>query len=657
MILPIGHEAQTVRRLPWITFVIMAICLVAHIMVSSVMKRKEVKLAEELQNFFKYYIQHPYLEIDPELEKLFFINEEMKKVLETSFPGANNQPIEDFVLEGEQEKLDLLTDSILDTIDSIPFRKYGMTPIRKTFTTMVTYMFLHGDWWHLIFNMLFLYLTGAFIEDVWGRTIFVIFYFIAGILAAQMFCFNYPQSSVPLVGASGAVAGLMGAFLVRNWRVKIRFLYFFSIIFSGTFKAPAWLMLPLWFGLEFLNAKAMDSLFPGGGGGVAHWAHIWGFIIGVLVALGMKYFKIEEKYIHPKIQKQISLVNESLDKLEEARRLLELGEMDEAFPMLISASRDNPKDIQLNETLWGLAIHMKRHEEAAPLYTRFIENEIKDGEYDHAFSHYWHLKQKVSQPILNIQLALMLADQLTKDGRKDDARLVIGDLAPRVTNESPPGVIAAFAGVALLLESRIAERALAMALAHPFVTDQSKAELKARSETIGIKQEGTPRDRPPEDVVDALLGIDEEKADTLPGAKLDATDAVPKALQADKIYFEIKDVGVRALSYNRIRGLAIVKISPSGSKPYVLIDLFMDDPFMPSKAPLRTVRFTTAGFNPQEFVPKAANLKEAFQSLMNFLLKKSGAKAFPDVETVLLKKKLMNFTSLGEYALFAYSAV
>ena len=149
-------------------------------------------------------------------------------------------------------------------------------------STLITYQFLHGGFLHLFGNLFFLFLAGPFIEDVWGRPVFAAFYLTAGALSALMFALRYPELDEPLIGASGAVAGVMGAFLVRYWKTRIRFLYFFIPFRPGTFTAPAWLMLPLWFARELVFAQAWDVASPGtGGGGVAHWAHVWGFAFGL----------------------------------------------------------------------------------------------------------------------------------------------------------------------------------------------------------------------------------------------------------------------------------------------------------------------------------------------------------------------------------------
>ncbi|NKX43609.1 rhomboid family intramembrane serine protease [Roseicyclus persicicus] len=147
--------------------------------------------------------------------------------------------------------------------------------------TVVTSMFLHGGWMHLIGNMLFLYIFGDNLEDLMGHFWFLVFYLASGIGAAAGQILSDPTSTVPMVGASGAIAGVMGAYLLFFPRARIDVLVIIVVLIR-IFTIPAWLMLGLWFGLQLVNGLAMDVA---GGGGVAYWAHAGGFVAGVVLAL------------------------------------------------------------------------------------------------------------------------------------------------------------------------------------------------------------------------------------------------------------------------------------------------------------------------------------------------------------------------------------
>ncbi|WP_298271073.1 rhomboid family intramembrane serine protease [Geobacter sp.] len=149
--------------------------------------------------------------------------------------------------------------------------------------TIFTSMFLHGNWLHIGSNMLYLWIFGNNVEDTLGRFRFVLFYFACGATAAIAQVMSAPHSSIPMVGASGAVAGVMGAYLLLFPRARI--LTLVPILFFFTFiEVPAFLIIGWWVLIQFLNASWL-----GGGelqrGGVAYFAHIGGFAAGMSLIL------------------------------------------------------------------------------------------------------------------------------------------------------------------------------------------------------------------------------------------------------------------------------------------------------------------------------------------------------------------------------------
>lgn len=144
-----------------------------------------------------------------------------------------------------------------------------------------TSMFLHGGWMHLIGNMWFLWLFGNNIEDSMSRPRFVAFYLVCGVAAALGQVYAEPDSIIPMVGASGAISGVMGGYLVLYPRVRIFTLIPLGFMFT-TMMLPAWVMLIYWFALQLFSGFA-SVLEPDTGGGFAFWAHLGGFAAGVVL--------------------------------------------------------------------------------------------------------------------------------------------------------------------------------------------------------------------------------------------------------------------------------------------------------------------------------------------------------------------------------------
>jgi membrane associated rhomboid family serine protease len=420
-----------------------------------------------------YYIQHPYLKLDPDTKKLLFgekQDEEVKKLLGI-YRRRESRKVHLFKDE-EQQKLDQLALRLKNTLDDVPYRKYGYIPAKKNWIGLATYMFIHGGWLHLIGNMLLLYLTGPFIEDIWGRPIFTAFYIIAGLFSGFMFSLYYPNFMGPLIGASGAIAGLMGAFLIKYWKTKIKFFFFF-FVFHGTFKAPAWLMLPIWLALEIFSANRIDSV-NAEGSGVAHWAHIWGFIFGLVMAAVMKRFKIEEKYVHPKIEAQVHFVDEGYKAFEEATQKINEGKSDEAYALLLSAARKNPKDKEVVEGLWNQANELGKEKEAAEFYIRMIESEIRRNLMDVALVHFMDLKRKIPQASISMTCKFTLMTYLTERKDYKEAKELASELIEEVDLNSSPGLLQNFASAASEHSPEIAKKVMELCLKHPGITDEQK---------------------------------------------------------------------------------------------------------------------------------------------------------------------------------------
>ncbi|RKX28656.1 MAG: rhomboid family intramembrane serine protease [Candidatus Zixiibacteriota bacterium] len=144
----------------------------------------------------------------------------------------------------------------------------------SVFYTVFSSMFMHGGWIHLIGNMLFLWIYGNNVEDYFGRVKFIIFYLVSGLAAIGLYTLFGPNSQIPLVGASGAIAGLMGAYIVLHPRAKITCLVVFFFIQFMTL--PAKVVLGFWFGYQLLMSLVGSST----GGGVAYLAHVGGFAFG-----------------------------------------------------------------------------------------------------------------------------------------------------------------------------------------------------------------------------------------------------------------------------------------------------------------------------------------------------------------------------------------
>lgn len=151
----------------------------------------------------------------------------------------------------------------------------------SSWLSMISHMFLHGGWMHIIGNMWFLWIFGNNVEDSMGHLRFVVFYLLCGLAAAGLQILSNPASIIPMVGASGAIGGVMGAYVLLYPRVTVHMLIVFGFYIT-TIAVPAFWMLGYWLLLQIIGGI---SSFGRTGGGVAFWAHIGGFVAGALLIL------------------------------------------------------------------------------------------------------------------------------------------------------------------------------------------------------------------------------------------------------------------------------------------------------------------------------------------------------------------------------------
>ena len=177
---------------------------------------------------------------------------------------------------------------------------WSRSSARATFQPMAailpvfTSMFLHGSWLHLIFNMWALWIFGDNVEDYLGHSLYLVLYFASGVAAALLHTLFNIGSTVPSVGASGAIAGVMGAYFVLYPRARVLTLVpFFFVFFMWL---PAWIVLGYWFVAQFLSGAATSiAAHSGNSSGIAFWAHVGGFLAGMLL---IKLFPARTRRYH-----------------------------------------------------------------------------------------------------------------------------------------------------------------------------------------------------------------------------------------------------------------------------------------------------------------------------------------------------------------------
>lgn len=368
MLLPIARDEAEIRRHAWVCYAIFALNILMFVGVMAAERSAVLAAQERWQTALEYHAERPYLKTPPAMEQLIGA----EGVAYLAEQRRDSPPVPRTQLAREQEELDAHTAEAEEARQMQPKYRLGYVPADWSLFSIFTSMFVHAGLMHLIGNLLYLFLSGPFVEDVFGRPLFALLYFGGGIAATLLHAARNAESMIPLVGASGAIAAVMGAYLVRFARSKIEFL-FIPILFRPTwnfrFWLPAFIVLPLWFAQQLLGMGSEEQ------SGIGFSAHVGGFVFGAIFALVMKATKIEEKHVNPAIVKETTWALD--DRVVRAMAARHRGDIEEAKRELASVMRDGNTSVESLQ----LAVDLARDSEdpvaldaaAARLLARHVE--------------------------------------------------------------------------------------------------------------------------------------------------------------------------------------------------------------------------------------------------------------------------------------------
>jgi len=300
MIIPLAHENLRGRRWPWVTIAIIALNTVIFLATHDRMDQELAQTAPVQLHVLLLAARFPDAQMTPETQQIVeAFKRQHPDVYQQMASPSRTEVVDTWdadlqIKEWSPADVDAEMANLSSELDRLHRNSiswnYAFHPFHPTLRSYVTANFLHGGWLHLIFNMWFLWLAGTVLEDVWGRVAYPIFYLACGFVALVIHAIVFPASLVPVLGASGAIAGLMGAFLARfpKTRIRLGWVLFFRIF---KFFVPAYIILPLWLAIQVFWGALFASAHAEGG--VAYWAHIGGFAFGALGAVLLKYIGIE----------------------------------------------------------------------------------------------------------------------------------------------------------------------------------------------------------------------------------------------------------------------------------------------------------------------------------------------------------------------------
>ena len=295
----------------------------------------------------------------------------------------------------------------------------GLVPAHPTIYNIITSMFLHADVFHLGWNMLFLWLFGPNVEDALGRLEYAIFYFGSGFAAAVLHVvvsgmLTPIAADVPMVGASGAIAGILGVFAIRFYKTRIKIWYvIFLLIFIrwGKYGIPAWIGLGIWFTQQL--AGGVLGIMEPESGGVAYWSHIGGMLFGMVLAYALRMgLEGTKEYL-----------------IADAKTDLERGTTWSAAENFQAVLKRDPENPEVHGELAGAYAMQQEQEQAIRHYQRSIHLHLRKGEREKAVARFAELKHYYREARLDLRSEYQLARHMIDAGYQAPALQLLRDIA------------------------------------------------------------------------------------------------------------------------------------------------------------------------------------------------------------------------------------
>jgi len=680
MIIPISHEQSEVRRLPWVTIAIMAICVLALLATDPTGEAADEPVSSPIEQAADYWRDRPYL--DAPAEVLNEVGYDVAPNQRSQYIGllrTNVEPPDDPAeIEAEQAELDaiLLGEGAESEAEAgapeSPYRTWGLRGDQPTARGFLTHMFMHAGWFHLLGNLFMLFLAGPALEDRWGRLLYSIFYLTAGVSSAAFFL-AMEQTNLPLVGASGAIAGVLGAFLVRYAKTQIKFLYVFFVgirFLRGTFLAPAWAALPLWFGNELLAA------WLGVDDGVAYWAHVGGFAFGVGAGLAIRQLGLEERFDR-KIESKLTVRGNVA--VDEALQLRADGDLEGAWAKLQAEVERNPSDSDAALAFLDAAASLGRADAALPALTRSIKALLR-AEPKAAAQCWLELCEHAPAARLDPLTLLALHQALDAERLDEEAKRALRHAADPRNPGLTPALALRVLEAARERDAQAAASAARVALDSPHMPEEKKTKLRAQLAELEARApapaetapESAPRRIEPIDIgplepegedaafsaetegeiVDELeRNVGDEELGALIATSrfqdVKLTEAVPTGLDDVGVLVALPGGQSGRIAFAKIQAVAVATVAGLAARPVVLVDLLMNWSALEESA-LRVVRLRSDRFDPRKLAPGVAAPLDALRAFLAELLTHSRATPLPDADAARAAP-LRSFADLETY--------
>ena len=634
------------RRIPWVTYVLALLCVLGFFYAKLEAVGVEAVVDTQLDAAAQTLRDHPYLLLPPLLEKRIPPDHaaRLRRDHERARVERSAPPVPPRIVARQQAELDRMVAAAEQRIDSLPPRRFGVRATERNPLSFLTHLFFHGGALHLVANLVLLVLVGRVLESAWGGAVHACV-ISAGVLGGTAAFFaQHPFNAEPLVGTSGLVAGLVGAFAVRFASRRGRVVYVPSLLL-----AILVLGLPVWLGFEWSIARGAAAEPARLGAWNPSMAMlVGGFASGALAAFGVRLLGLEGRIGRAEVKAALRApTNDPERALEEHNS----GDSEAAYHRLAERLRCDAGNRDVALAFWDVCNDLGRAPEAAPVLLGVIREELRRGTCADAVGHWLDLVARELDAGAEPALLLRMGPLLRDAGESVAARRALENALARAPGD--PGVASRVAREALELDPELASDAASCALGSVELSLQERRALEAlvaslasapKAARLGhtYRPAGVVLPRPAQPPVIGPDGIDFEEEPR----ELDCVEAV--AIQLDSEGLQVAIDGARKrVRYECVKAVAVAAVSGLHSKIVIVIDLVLNWGSL-GDAPLQVVRLRTDRFDPRSLAAGTAEPLDAVRAIVKQLLRRCDATPLPDAESAR-GAPFASFKSLGDY--------
>jgi membrane associated rhomboid family serine protease len=680
------------HEVPWVTFALLAICIVMYSVTMVVSRQVQASAEEKLQAAVGYLLEHAYLEPGPILAERVApgLLEQRRAVERQARDRRGALPILQAVQKKQKQQLDqLVADAFADEA-RLPTRRFGLSATEFSPPALVSHVFLHESGLHLACAVFLFLALGFQLEGRWGGGVFAGFFVLASVASGACFTLANSGFPAPLIGMSGAVAGLLAAYAIGFRSIWHHPVYLFLLIGGGLFLALPPRVGHDWSLAAGLEARAVLSVHQG----VSYWAAAGGLVFGVLGQLGISLFRgPSASKREGSGGKSSQVASPELERVLDARAA---GRLNEAYGLLGEVLRKAPENHEALLVMWDVALDHDRPSEAAAAMLRAIRDEVKRNDASAAVEHWLELTDRGlhadAEPALLIRLA-----QVLHTHEQNPAAVAALRLALRKSGDADAAVVATrVARVARDFDAETAREAAWRALGSVGLELEERQSLEAMLAEIGsVLADGGAAEsdsslavdfdpavegasvarRPPaappavseawvdpsladdapappaaprplelEDLVSVGGGLGDERDDRASFRRPEAIAldvsareirilaARPLALHPDGLRIEAEQGAKKRLPLAKLEAIAVAAVAGLSQKPVLLIDLVMNWT-SGADEPLKVVRFRGDQFDARKLAGESDSPLDALRAFVAVLIAESGAAALPDEQS------------------------